>query len=89
MALTRYRVGTTVTIPAGTTTADHGGGRTIGPASWSTLVSETLRRGQLIWADPVAGNGGASLLYTALSGAGANLVAVTTDADPDHSAISN
>jgi hypothetical protein len=87
MALTKYRVGTTVTIAPATVIADHSGGKTISGASWSSLVGETFRKGQVVLADPVAGNGGASLLFTALSGAG--LVAVTTDADADHSAISN
>ncbi len=58
MALTKYRVGTTVTIAPATVIADHSGGKTISGASWSSL-------------------------------SGAGLVAVTTDADADHSAISN
>jgi len=86
MALTKYRVGTTVTIAPATVTADHAGGKTISGTSWSSLVGETFRKGQVVLADPVAGSA-ANLLFTALSGAG--LVAVTTDADADHSAISN
>jgi hypothetical protein len=66
-----------------------GGGRTAGGITWSTLVSEVFRKGQVVLADPVAGNGGAALLCTALSGAGANLVAVSGPEDPAHSAISN
>ena len=89
MAISKYRVGTTVTIAAAGVSGDGGGGRRTSGATWSTLVGEVFRRGQIVICDSAAGNGAASQLFTALSGAGANLVQVTTDADADHSAISN
>jgi hypothetical protein len=102
MALARFVIGTTVTLPAGTPTADANG---FGLATWAGSGSgATLQwsagseaclfiAGTAIVADsstPGSTPTGAQQLYTALIAAGANLRAyVPGQDDVGHAAISN
>jgi hypothetical protein len=101
MALSRYVVGTTVTLPAGTPTADANG---FGLATWAGTGSGitlqwsaagspvTFIRGQVILADSAATSTptGAMQLYTALQAAGANLRAYVQGSDDvGHAALAN
>ena len=71
MALARFVLQNDVTVAAGAATAGTGGfgSATTPGTAWSELWPVKFNKGQVIWADSVGGNGGASLLYTAI-GAG-------------------
>lgn len=102
MALSRFIIGTTVTLPAGTATADANG---FGLATWAgsgtgatlqwSAASEacTFIAGTAIYLDSTAPGStptGAQQLYTALVAAGANLVAFRDGTDNvGHAALSN
>ena len=101
MALSRFVVGTTVTLPAGTPTAVSGGFGTVswaGTGSGATLqwaggFAATFQAGQVIYADSAAPGStptGAQQLYTALTAAGANLTAFRDGTDAvGHQGLSN
>jgi hypothetical protein len=101
VALGRFVVGTTVTLPAGTATAVSGGFGTVswaGTGSGSTLqwadgYAATFFAGQAVYADsatPGSTPTASQQLYTALTAAGANLRAFTDGTDVvSHYGISN
>jgi hypothetical protein len=101
MALSRFVVGTTVTLPPGTPTADANGfglntwagAGTAATLQWSAAGEAcTFIAGTVIVADSAATSTptGAMQLYTALQAAGANLRAyVQGQDDVGHAALSN
>lgn len=99
MALAKFVVGTTVTLPAGTGTSGTYGTETwadgsAGTTQWCNGMAATFRAGEVVFADSTspgasAGNG-PQQLYIALNGAGANLRAwVDGQDDVGHAALSN
>jgi hypothetical protein len=104
MALGRFVIGTTVTVPAGTFTADAASGLRFGTGSylgggtgatlqWADGSAATFLVGTVIYADsstPGSTPTAPQQLYTALTAAGANLRAfVDGQDDVGHAAISN
>lgn len=88
MAITRYVLLADVTVAAGTASGSMYPGTTTPGGGWSGQAPSVFRKGQVVQADPVAGNGAASALYTAI-GAG-NLRAVTArDQAGESAAASN
>ena len=78
MALGRFVVGTTCTVPAGTPTAGSFGtasyaGATGPPLQWAGGEPATYTENTVLWADSSAGSSGPQQLYAALQAAGANL----------------
>jgi len=101
VALSRFVVGTTVTLPAGTATAVSGGFGTVSWAGtgtgatqqWADGTAATFSAGQVLYADsatPGSTPSGAQQLYTALTAAGANLFAFRDGTDAvGHASLSN
>lgn len=95
MALSRFVVQTTCTVPAGTETAGSFGtasyaGATGPPLQWSGGGPATFPAGTVVEADSSAGSTGPQQLYAALQAAGANLRAyVAGQDDVGHAGISN
>lgn len=98
MALARFTVGTTCTVPAGTPTADANGfglatwaGATGPPLQWSAGAAAcTYPAGTAVVADSSGGSSAACQLYAALQAAGANLQAYRQGTDDvGHAALSN
>lgn len=100
MALSRYVIGTTVSIPAGTLTADSNGFGLAGfsgpagpPIQWGAGFSTEFIAGTAIMLDggtPSTPATGPQQLYAALVAAGANLRAyVQGQDDVGHAALSN
>lgn len=100
MALSRFTVGTTVTLPAGTPTPVSGGFGTVSWAGtgtgatqqWANGFPARFPAGTVIFADsatPGSTPTGPQQLYTALTAAGANLRAYTDGDAVGHAALSN
>ena len=101
MALSRFVIGTAVTLPAGTATAVSGGFGTVSWAGagtgatlqWANGTAATFLKGSVVYADsatPGSTPTGAQQLYTALTAAGANLFAFRDGLDSaGHAALSN
>lgn len=95
MALSRFVVGTTCTVPAGTVTAGSFGtasyaGATGPPLQWSGGGPAVFQANQVIWADSSAGSTGPQQLYAALQAAGANLRAFVDGQDTvGHAGLAN
>lgn len=104
MALSRFAIGSTVTLPTGTATAASNGfgsaGYAIGtgataqwPSGEPVTAAPTFVAGQVIYADsatPGSTPTGAQQLYQALVTAGANLSAFRDGTDAvGHAALSN
>ena len=88
MALSRFVVTSTVTVAPGVATPTSTGGETTPATAWSEIYPITFRRGDVIVADSVAGNGGASLLYSAIGSSNLRPAVAGTD-DLGMSGISN
>lgn len=95
MALGRFVVGTTVTVPAGTVTGGNFGtasyaGATGPPVQWAGGEPAVFTAGQIIYADSSGGSSAACELYNALTAAGANLRAyVQGQDDVGHAGLAN
>lgn len=101
MAISRFVVGTTVTLPGGTATAVPGGGGAASYAGagtgatlqWADGYPATFNAGQVIYADSAAPGStptGSQQLYTALAAAGANMFAFRDGIDAvGHGGLSN
>ena len=100
MALSRFVVGTTVTLPAGTLTADSNGFGLAGysgpagpPIQWGAGFSTEFTAGTAIYLDggtPAVPATGPQQLYAALTAAGANLFAFRDGTDAvGHGALAN
>lgn len=101
MALSRFVVGSTVTLPAGTATAVSGGFGTVSWAGtgtgatlqWADGLAATFYAGQTLYADsasPGSTPTASQQLYTALTAAGANLFAFRDGTDTvSHLGIAN
>jgi hypothetical protein len=101
VALGRFVVGSTVTLPAGTATAVSGGFGTVSWAGtgtgatlqWADGQAATFYAGQTLYADnasPGSTPTASQQLYTALTAAGANLFAFRDGTDDvSHYGISN
>jgi hypothetical protein len=101
VALGRFVVGSTVTLPAGTATAVSGGFGTVSWAGtgagatlqWADGQAATFNAGQVLYADsatPGSTPTGAQQLYTALTAAGASLFAFRDGTDSvSHYGLSN
>lgn len=103
MALGRFVVGTTVTVPAGTPsptwtaggfgTVSYLGSGTGATLQWANGSAATFIEGTVIYADsstPGSTPTATQMLYTALTAAGANLFAFRDGSDAvGHAALSN
>lgn len=100
MALSRFVIGTTVTLPAGTLTADSNGFGLAGysgpagpPIQWGAGFATEFIAGTAIYLDggtPNVPATGPQQLYAALVAAGANLFAYRDGIDNvGHAALSN
>jgi hypothetical protein len=100
MALGRFVVGTTVTLPAGTASApgdfgtvSYAGAGTGATLQWANGTAATFIKGTVIYADsatPGSTPTASQQLYTALTEAGANLFAFRDGLDSvGHAGIGN
>lgn len=104
MALSRFVVGSTVTLPAGAFTPDTASGLRFGTGSyagtgsgatqqWAGGFAATFNAGQVLYADsatPGSTPTASQQLYTALTAAGANLFAFRDGTDAvGHFGLSN
>ena len=100
MALSRFVIGTTVTLPAGTATADGNGfglatysGPAGPPIQWGAGFATEFIAGTAVYLDsgtPAVPATGPQQLYAALVAAGANLFAFRDGTDAvGHASLSN